>query len=71
MGVTEKQRLIKEVSLMFTFTHPNVMSLIGLSFDGEVPLVIMPFMSKGSLLEYVRQHQDTLYLTSYEDNNQV
>ena len=67
----EKEGLLKEVSLMLTFNHPNVMSLIGVSFDGETPLIIMPFMLKGNLLAYVRQHKDSLYLTNIKDENQV
>ena len=36
---------------MLNFKHPNVMSLIGVCLDGEMPLIIMPFMSNGSVLE--------------------
>ena len=46
---------------MLSFSHPNVMPLIGLCFDGELPLLIMPFMSDGSVLDYVRQNKDALY----------
>ena len=56
---------------MLTFSHPNVMQLIGLSFDGEMPLIIMPFMSKGTVLGYVREHRDNLYITESVDKNQV
>ena len=41
--------------------HPNVMPLIGLCFDGEMPLLIMPFMSKGNVLEYVKQYKVGLH----------
>ena len=37
------------------------MPLIGLCFDGETPLLIMPFMSKGSVLEYVKQNKVDLH----------
>ena len=53
---------------MLTFSHPNVMQL---SFDREMPLIIMPFMSKGTVLEYVREHRDSLYITESVDKNQV
>ena len=46
---------------MSLFIHPNVMPLIGLCFDGEMPLLIMPFMSKGSVLEYVKQNEMDLH----------
>ena len=71
LAVQDKERLLKEVSLMLTFSHPNVMQLIGLSFDREMPLIIMPFMSKGTVLEYVREHRDSLYITESVDKNQV
>ena len=60
--MTGKERLLKEVSLMLTFSHPNVMPLIGLSFDEETPLIIMPFMSNGTVLSYVRENRKTLFI---------
>ena len=56
---------------MQTFNHPNVMKLTGLSFDGETPLIVMPFMSKGNVLGYVREHREILYFTDPKDQNQV
>ena len=47
---------------MFSFKHPNVMSLIGVCFDGEMPLIIMPYMSNGSVLGYVKHNQKKLLL---------
>ena len=46
---------------MLTFKHKNVMSLIGLCFDRDVPMIIMPFMSDGSVLEYVIQKREHLF----------
>ena len=60
----DKLKLLKEVSLMLSFKHENVMSLIGLCFDGDVPMIIMPFMSDGSVLNYVRQNREHLFLTA-------
>ena len=71
LGVTEKERLLKEVSFMLTFSHPNVMPLIGLSFDEETPLVIMPFMSNGTVLSYVRENKKNLYFLESSDKLQV
>ena len=59
------ERMIKEVSAMLNFKHPNVMSLIGVCLDGEMPLIIMPFMSKGSVLEFVKSHREELFLCSH------
>ena len=62
-SVTDKERLLKEVSIMLSFSHPNVMPLIGLCFEGEMPLLIMPLMTNGTVLEYVKQNRKTLYFT--------
>ena len=67
----DRDRLLKEVSLMATFSHPNVMPLTGLSLDGETPLIIMPFMTKGNLLLYVREHKDTLFVTDTKEQKKV
>ena len=48
---------------MLSFKHQNVMSLIGLCFDGDIPMIIMPFMSGGSVLEYLRKNRERLFLT--------
>ena len=56
---------------MASFDHPNVMSLIGMCFDGEVPLLIMPFMSGGSVLDYVVQNRDILYFPDGSSQNEV
>ena len=71
LAINDRERLLKEVSLMITFNHPNVMPLIGLSFDGETPLIIMPFMSNGTVLGYVREHKENLYFLQSTDNMQV
>ena len=47
---------------MLSFEHTNVMSLSGVCIDGEMPLLIMPFMSNGSVLEYIRHHKGGLLL---------
>ena len=56
---------------MINFSHPNVIPLIGLCLDQETPLIIMPFMSKGNLLQYVREHRVSLYITESSDIEQV
>ena len=48
---------------MLSFKHENVMSLIGVCIDGEMPLIIMPFMSNGSVLAYIRNRKDNLLVT--------
>ena len=57
------EKLTKEISTMLSFEHEHVMSLIGVCIDGEMPLLIMPFMSNGSVLDYVRNYKDKLLIT--------
>ena len=45
---------------MVSFQHPNVMSLVGMCFDGDIPLIIMPYMSEGSVLRYVKENKRAL-----------
>ena len=65
------EQLTKEISTMLSFEHPNVMSLVGVCLDGEMPLLIMPFMSNGNVLEYVRHHKQELLLTSEATHEEV
>ena len=62
-STSDLERLIKEVSTMLSFEHTNVMSLIGVCLDGEMPLLIMPFMSNGSVLDFVKQHKKDYLLS--------
>ena len=50
---------------MLSFEHENVMSLIGVCIDGEMPLIIMPFMSNGSVLDYLKNRKDNLLVTGH------
>ena len=55
-----KEKLLKEVTVMLSFNHPNVMSLIGMCYDGEMPMILMPYMSNGSVLGYVKRSKREL-----------
>ena len=66
---SDKEKLLKEVSLMVGLKHPNVMSLIGVCIDGEMPHLIMPFMTNGTLLQYVKKERNNLYIK--EANNDI
>lgn len=56
------------------FNHRNVMSLIGVcvapSEQGHSsvgPSIVMPFMAKGSLLDYLRKEADNLFAADEDD----
>ena len=63
--------MMKELSTMLSFDHPNVMTLIGTCFNRDTPLIIMPFMSKGSVLEHVKQQREELLLPEGAPETQV
>lgn len=55
--------LLKECRKMKEFDHPNVLKLIGVCLDGgPAPYIVMPFMAKGSLLDYLKQNREHLLL---------
>lgn len=53
---------LKEALRMKDFNHPNVLGLIGVSFDNNNatdPMIIVPYMANGDLLEYIRNQDNT------------
>ena len=54
------------------FQHANVLSLIGVCVEaGPAPYLIMPFMSNGSLLHYLRREKLALFLPEDTDEETV
>ena len=48
---------------MDNLSHPHVMNLIGVSISNTLsPILIMPFMENGSLLNYLKKERSNLYL---------
>ena len=70
-STNDLQMLAKEVSTMLSFEHTNVMSLIGVCIDGEMPLLIMPFMSNGSVLDFIKRRKVEFLLTSKASPQEV
>ena len=66
-STSDAEQLAKEVSTMLQFEHTNVMSLKGVCVDGDIPLIIMPFMTNGCVLEFVKHHKaELLCITATE-----
>lgn len=68
------QNVSAEILKMKKFDHPNVMPLIGVCMgpsdsDASGPCIVMPFMAKGSLLDYLRKEGENLFAESEEDKN--
>ena len=48
------------------------MSLLGMCYDEETPLLIMPYMSGGNILKFVRQNKVALHVDEgTKDSTQV
>ena len=48
---------------MSAFDHPNVLKLIGVCVDGgPAPYIIMPFLTNGSLLSYLKENRPSVVL---------
>lgn len=61
--------MLKECSKMDKFDHPNVLKLKGVCLDGgPAPFIIMPFMSNGSLLSYLKKNKGSLIVSQGGDS---
>ncbi len=57
------QSMLSEISQMKDLSHPNVMPLLGVCINAaQGPSIIMPYMAKGSLLDYLKKERKNLYL---------
>ena len=62
--------MVKESLKMEGFEHPHVLNIIGVCVDaGPAPYIIMPFMTNGSLLAYIKKEKINLVVpdTAYND----
>ena len=59
---------MKESLKMQSFTHPNVLNLIGVCIDaGPTPYIVMPYMENGSLLSYLKKERPKLTIVEGAD----
>ena len=64
------RELLKECSRMYSLDHPNVVTLCGVCLDGgTAPYIIMPFMSNGSLLTYLKNNRSTLVISQTNNSD--
>ena len=64
--------IVEESVKMSSFDHPNILSLIGVCLDlGQAPCIIMPFMTRGSLLSYLKKERPNLTITEISDDDIV
>ena len=71
-GTSELTSMIEESVKMAKFNHPKVMRLIGVCIDkGPSPYIVMPYMSYGSLLSFLKKHRAELTLANDNDQELV
>ena len=58
---SEIEGMLSEILKMEAFSHPHVMNLIGVCIS-ESPMIIMPYMANGNLLNYLKKERNNLYL---------
>ena len=63
------REMLKECAKMYTFSHPNVLTLSGVCLDGgPAPYIIMPFMANGCLLSYLKKQRAKLVISSNDSD---
>ena len=57
---------------MVHFDHPNVMILTGVILEeGSAPLLVMPYMAKGTVLTFVRDNKTQFLFENEEEQQKV
>ena len=55
---------LRESIRLQQFDHPNVMGLLGVCLDaGPTPYIVLPFMSGGSLLSYIKKQRSNFVVS--------
>ena len=68
----EVDAMLEEGLKLKHFRHQNVLNLIGVCVEASpAPYIVMPYMSNGSLLRYLRQEKLTLVLSNHMDEETV
>ena len=70
IDTSKTEQFIKECIIAKRFTHPNVLSLIGMSYIKEegVPLMILPFMHNSDVKSFVKsKRKKLLEVTKYPE----
>ncbi|XP_064386824.1 receptor tyrosine-protein kinase erbB-3-like isoform X3 [Halichondria panicea] len=69
---SDVQSMVSEITKMQEFHHPHVMPLIGVCLDaGPGVSMVMPYMTNGSLLDYLKKERSALELAEGEDSEKV
>ena len=64
------EQILEEVVKMKDFKHRHIMPLIGVCLDSGVG-VVMPYMTNGSVLNYLKKNRESLLLSDEAEIDQV
>ena len=68
MSEIDIECIVEESMKMKNFKHCNVLELYGICIDmGPAPYIVMPYMSRGSLLNYLVQQANDLIVAEGSD----
>ena len=71
-SVSDISELLDESLKMKSFSHPNILNLIGVCVDvGPAPYVVMPYMERGSLLHFLKKERPHFTLAEGADSELV
>ena len=63
--------MLEESVKMKSFSHSNILSLIGVCVDaGPTPYIVMPYMANGSLHTYLRAERESLLFIEGTDTDE-
>ena len=51
-------KFLEEAVTMMDFNHPNVLTLVAVTIEKDVPKVILPFMKNGDLRSFLIKFQE-------------
>jgi len=55
---SKTKELIEEAKVLQKLRHPNIIQFFGIYYENEIPLLVMEFMDKGSLLDLLQIRKD-------------
>ena len=65
--LTDVENLVSEIIKMQGFSHSHVMPLIGMCLNTNPGVyMVMPFMTNGSLLDYLKKERSSLVIRGEE-----
>ncbi|ESO03081.1 hypothetical protein HELRODRAFT_192108 [Helobdella robusta] len=61
-NMMKKTNFLEEAVMMVDFSHPNVLTLLAITIEDNIPNVILPFMENGDLRSYVLDEKNKFVL---------